>query len=77
VNVQSGAEYYRPVYVGDVITTKTRQEDVFVKGIRVDPQAFWSATATISWNQRGEIVQIGRGLFITHRSPEEVQAAGG
>ncbi len=77
VNVQSAEEFYKPVRVGDVITTKNRQEDVYIKGIRVDPKAFWSASATISWNQHGEIVRIGRGLFITHRSPEEVHAAGG
>lgn len=76
VNLQSGEEYYRPVRVGDRIVTKTRQEDVYTKSIRVDPNAFWSASATISWNQNGEIVRIGRGLFVTHRSPEEVAAAG-
>lgn len=77
VNMQSGIEFYKPVRVGDIITTKTRQEDVSIKGIRVDPMATWSATATISWNQNGEIVEIGRGLFMTHRTPEEVAAAGG
>ncbi|MCX6021528.1 MAG: MaoC family dehydratase N-terminal domain-containing protein [Chloroflexi bacterium] len=76
VNMQSAEEFYLPVRPGDRITSKTRQEDVYMKSIRVDPKAFWSATATVSWNQNGEIVRISRGLFMSHRSPEEVRAAG-
>lgn len=74
-NLSSEEENFRPIYVGDVITSKKRYEDVYIKPLRVDPDTFWITSATIYWNQKGEIVRINRGTLVKHRTPEEVTAS--
>ena len=75
-NLSSMEENYKPVRIGDRITSKRRFEDVFIKPVRIDPKAFWITSATVNWNQNGEIVRISRGTTLRHRTPEEVAAAG-
>ena len=75
-NLSSEEENYQPVHIGDMITTKRRFEDVMIKPLRVDPKTFWITSATMAWNQRGEVVRISRGTLVLHRTPEEVAAAG-
>ncbi len=69
-------ELLKPVKVGDRITTSQRIADVFLKGIRADPKAFWTVTETIFRNQDNEVVQIERHISLKHRTPEQVKAAG-
>ena len=48
--------------------------DVFVKPIRLDPNAIWIVNETRFYNQHDELVAISRNTGLRHRAPEEVAA---
>ena len=75
INMSNEVEYLKPVCVGDRLSVRSRVADVFVKGIRIDPEAVWTVTERIVSNQMGEDVVIERNTLLTHRSPEDVAAA--
>lgn len=74
INLAQEWEWFKPILVGDRLTTKTRLADVYIKPIRIDPKAFWTVIEMQFSNQRGETVCIVRNILLRHRSPEEVAA---
>ncbi|MFH1243162.1 MAG: MaoC family dehydratase N-terminal domain-containing protein [Pseudomonadota bacterium] len=72
INLAQEWEWFRPVLVGDRLTTKIRLSDVYIKAIRIDPKAFWLTLEFEISNQRGEDVCLVRNILLSHRSPEEV-----
>lgn len=76
INLTTEWEFLKPVKVGDHLSSTSRIADVYIKGIRLDPKAFWTVTERIIRNQQGEVVAIGRNIGLSHRTPEEVKAAG-
>jgi acyl dehydratase len=75
INLTTEYEFLKPVKVGDRLSTSSRIADVFIKGIRLDPEAFWTVTERIIRNQDGEVVCIARNTGLRHRTPEQVKAA--
>lgn len=76
INLTTEWEFFKPVKVGDRLSVTQRIADVFIKPIRLDPEAFWILTERIYRNQNGEVVATMRNLGLRHRTPEEVKAAG-
>ncbi len=74
INLNQTMEFYKPVKVGDRISTRMRIADVYEKGIRLDPRAVWIVMETLMTNQDGELVAVVRNTLLTHRTPEEVAA---
>lgn len=75
INLNQTMEFYKPIKVGDRISSKMRIADVYEKGIRLDPQAIWLVFETLMSNQDGELVAVVRNTLCTHRTPEEVAEA--
>ena len=76
INIAQEWEWFRPVKVGDRLSTKIRLADVYMKSIRIDPKAFWIVFEFIFLNQRAETVCVARNILLRHRSPDEVAAGG-
>lgn len=74
INMAQEWEWFRPVFVGDWLTMKTRLGDVYIKPIRLDPKAFWIVIEFHYSNQKEEKVCIVKNILLSHRSPEEVAA---
>lgn len=73
INLSTEWEFFKPVLVGDHISVSERYSDVYIKAIRIDPQAFWAVAERIYWNQNNEMVAVWRNFGLTHRNPEEVE----
>lgn len=69
-------EFLKPVMVGDHLSVTNRYGDVYIKGVRIDPKAFFVVQERIFRNQRQEVVAVSRMTLIRHRSPEQLKAAG-
>lgn len=76
INLTTEYEFFLPVKIGDRLSSTSRIADVYIKGIKIDPKAFWTVTERIVRNQNGEVVLVARNIGLRHRSPEEVAAAG-
>ena len=67
-----GLEFFKPVQVGDLLGAKTRIADIYIKAIRLDPEAFWLATEIMYLNQKSEVVAKSSNLRILHRDKEQI-----
>ncbi len=67
-------EFLKVVRIGDRIGFNQRLVDVYIKKIRIDPEAFWIATDTIYVNQYLETVAISHVWRIKHRSRDDIAA---
>jgi len=76
INLTTEYEFHKPAKVGDRLSATSRIADVYIKGIRLDPKAFWTVTERIIRNQDGEVVCIARNIGLRHRTPDQVAAAG-
>ncbi len=74
INMGTELEFFKRVFVGDRIGSKNKLVQVYIKPIRIDPEAFWIATDTVYLNQDLEVVAINHGLRIRHRDPKEIEA---
>ena len=74
INMNQTMEFFKPIKVGDRISSQMEIADVYEKGIRLDPRAVWIVTETRMTNQDGELVAIVLNTLLTHRTPEEVAA---
>jgi hypothetical protein len=74
INLGSDLEFFKVVRVGDRLGFKNRVADVYIKPIRIDPEAFWVATDTVYLNQDQEVVAVNHGLRIRHRDPDQIAA---
>ncbi len=59
MNGGNEVEYFRPVYLGDTLTSQTRIADIYERQGRSGPMVF-VVTETAYTNQRGELVAIAR-----------------
>ena len=76
INMSTDWEFFRPVKVGDRLSSVNRIADVFIKAIRLDPKAFWIVTEATYSNQYGEVVAKSRNTLLVHRSAEQQKADG-
>ena len=76
VNMSQEIEWSARIKAGDRLSVVRRVADVFQKGISIDPAAVWIVAEAIISNQRDEQVCVIRNTMLTHRTPEEVSAAG-
>ena len=74
INLSTTWEFLRPIKIGDVLWSQPSVADVFVKPIRLDPNAIWIVNETRFYNQDDELVAISRNTGLRHREPEEVEA---
>jgi acyl dehydratase len=68
-------EYRQPVRVGDRLSSETRIADIFIKPIKIDPQAVCIVTELRLTNQRDEVVATCRNSVLVHRSKRQIAAA--
>jgi acyl dehydratase len=74
INLSTTWEFLKPIKVGDRLWSQPSVADVFVKPIRLDPNAVWVVNETHFYNQDDELVAISRNTGLRHRAPEEVEA---
>ena len=74
INLGGTLEFRERVFVGDRLGSKKRLVDVYIKRIKIDPEAFWIVTDTIYVNQDERIVAVNRNTLIRHRSRELIAA---
>jgi acyl dehydratase len=75
INLKTAWEFVQPVRVGDWLSAEQVIADVFLRPIRLDPEAVCIITDTEITNQRGEIVAINTNTVLVHRSPKQVAEA--
>lgn len=66
INMGISYEFVSPARVGDRLSAERRIADVFVKPIRLDPEAVWIVTESVTKNQHGEVVLINRMTTLVH-----------
>ncbi len=71
INLTTEYELLKPVKVGDLLSVVSRFADVYIKPIRIDPNAFWRVTERTVTNQDGDVVAIVRSTGITYKEPEQ------
>jgi hypothetical protein len=76
VNMSQEVEWFARMKVGDHLSVTRRVADVFQKGITIDPEAVWIVAEAVITNQWDERVCVIRNTLLTHRTPDEVAAAG-
>ena len=74
INMGTEWEFLEPIRVGDQLRSEQVVSDVFIKGIKLDPQAVWIKSATNIINQNDDIVAIWHNTTLVHRSPKQVKA---
>ena len=74
INMAQEWEWYKPIMVGDTITTTCRLSSVEVKGIKIDPKTVWITDEMRVTNQKGELCCVYRNIVLAHRTPEQVAA---
>ncbi len=72
MNLGGETEFRLPVFVGDRLGSRRRLMDVYIKRIRIDPEAFWIVTDTLYYNQAEQVVAVHHNTIIRHRDPEEM-----
>jgi acyl dehydratase len=74
INMGVAWEYSVPVRIGDRLRAEVRIADVFVKAIRLDPEAVWIVADTEIFNQDDVKVVVMRNTVLVHRTPEQIGA---
>jgi acyl dehydratase len=74
INLNQEMIFYRPVRVGDHLSSQMVIVDVFEKPIRLDPKAVWITFEIRLTNDDNEPVATIRNTALFHREPEEVAA---
>jgi acyl dehydratase len=76
INLTTEWEILKPVKVGDLISSRERIADVYIKSTKFDPKSFWTVTERVYSNQNGEDVAIGRNIGLRYRSKMQLEEAG-
>ncbi|OBG13783.1 hypothetical protein A5769_20645 [Mycobacterium intracellulare] len=76
INLEVAWEYWKPVRIGDRLSSETQIADVFFKPIKIDPQAVCIVTERRFSNQREESVAACRNSVLVHRSKRQIDAEG-
>ena len=74
INLGVEYEFFRPIRIGERLSSYSEIVDIFMKPIRLDPIAVWVVTENRMVDEKGEVVALGRNTGLRHRSPEEVAA---
>ena len=74
INMNVAWEYFKPVHIGDELSSESVLVDIFEKSIRLDPKAVWIVTERRIYNQDDELVATNTNTLLTHRRPEVVAA---
>lgn len=74
INLGGETEFLERVFVGDRLGSRKKLVDVYIKAIRIDPEAFWIVTDTVYVNQDLKIVAINHNTVLRHRDPAEIAA---
>lgn len=74
INLGGETEFLEPVFVGDRLGSRKRLVDVYVKKIRIDPEAFWIVTDTLYYNQDSRVVAVNHNTLIRHRDRAQIAA---
>ena len=74
INLGGPIEFLRAVRLGDRIGHKEKLTDVYMKPIRLDPEAFAIVTETIYVNQYWDVVAKVENTMVKHRNPDEIKA---
>ena len=64
INMATEYEFFKPVTVGDRLSSKSRIGDVYMKPIKRDPEALWQVIENIITNQDGEVVCIAKTINV-------------
>jgi hypothetical protein len=74
INLGGATEFLAPVFVGDRLGSRKRLVDVYIKKIRIDPEAFWVVTDTLYYNQDEQVVAVNDNTIIRHRDRDQIAA---
>ena len=74
INLGGTLEFRERVFVGDRLGSKVRLVDVYVKRIKIDPEAFWIVTETLYLNQHERVVAVNDKTLIRHRDRDQIAA---
>ncbi|MGR8947883.1 MAG: FAS1-like dehydratase domain-containing protein [Gammaproteobacteria bacterium] len=74
INMGTEWEFHESIRVGDHLHSEQTVTDVFVKGIKLDPQAVWIVSEIAIFNQRDILVATWRNTTLVHRSPKQIEA---
>ncbi|HEY7067160.1 MAG TPA: MaoC family dehydratase N-terminal domain-containing protein [Chloroflexota bacterium] len=74
INLGGETEFLQPVFVGDRLGSARRLADVYIKKIRIDPEAFWLVTDTLYYNQDEQLVAVNHNTLIRHRDRAQIAA---
>ncbi len=74
INLGGTLEFRERVFVGDRLGSKKRLVDVYIKRIKIDPEAFWIVTDTLYLNQDERVVAVNRNTLIRHSDRDQIAA---
>ena len=74
INLGGTLEFRERVFVGDRLGSKVRLVDVYLKRIKIDPEAFWIVTETLYLNQDERVVAVNQNTLIRHRDRDQIAA---
>jgi hypothetical protein len=74
INLGGTLEFRERVFLGDRLGSKVRLVDVYVKRIKIDPEAFWIVTETLYLNQHERVVAVNQNTLIRHRDRDQIAA---
>lgn len=75
INLNQEMLFHAPVRVGDHLSSQDVIVDVFVKAIKLDPQAVWVTYEQRITNQHGALVSTIRNTSLAHREPAAEHAS--
>lgn len=67
INMATEFEFFKPVVVGDRLSSYTRIGEPYMKAIKRDPEAIWFVTENVMLNQKGEEVAISKTIQVGWR----------
>lgn len=67
INLATDSTFYKPVKVGDHLSSKSKVADVYMKAIKSDPECIWTRTERIFTNQDDELVAVMANTLITYK----------
>jgi N-terminal half of MaoC dehydratase len=74
INLGGTLEFRERVFVGDRLGSKVRLVDVYLKRIKIDPEAFWIVTETLYLKQDERVVAVNQNTLIRHRDRDQIAA---
>ncbi len=64
INMATEWEFYKPVIVGDHLSSYSRVGEPYMKAIRRDPEALWFVSERVILNQNGEEVAVMKNIGV-------------